>query len=116
MTTNPEALITKAYEAFNARDIDAVLSTMHPNVHWPNGWEGGYVNGYEEVRNYWSRQWKELNPIVQPKAFNKRIDGQLEVDVHQLVKDLQGNVLFEGMIKHVYTFKDGRIINMEIEK
>ena len=41
-------LITRAYEAFNARDIDALLSLMHPDVHWPNGWEGGYVEGITE--------------------------------------------------------------------
>lgn len=29
-------LLTKAYGAFNARDIDAALWMMHPDVDWPN--------------------------------------------------------------------------------
>ena len=33
------------YAAFNARDIDAALAGMHPEVDWPNGWEGGRVHG-----------------------------------------------------------------------
>jgi hypothetical protein len=109
-------LIKQAYSAFNARDIDTVLKVMHPKVNWSNGWEGGYVKGHDEVRNYWTRQWKELDPNVQPVAFKEKEDGQIEVEVHQIAKDLQGNVLFDGMVKHVYTIENGFITNMEIEK
>ena len=49
MTTQYQDLIKKAYSAFNRRDIYTVLSTFHPEDHWSNGWEGGYVNGYDEV-------------------------------------------------------------------
>jgi hypothetical protein len=38
------ALLITAYAAFNARDIDAVLALMQPNVTSPNGMEGGYVS------------------------------------------------------------------------
>jgi hypothetical protein len=114
--TQREELIQKAYAAFNERDIDQVLTTMHPDVHWPNGWEGGYVNGHEEVRNYWTRQWKELDPYVEPTAFNELPDGRLEVKVHQIVKDVQGNLLVDGIVKHVYTFRGDLITTMEIEE
>src|SRR6266404_555254 len=30
-------VLKKAYDAFNARDIDAALATMQPDVEWPNG-------------------------------------------------------------------------------
>ena len=109
-------LTKQAYTSFNARNIDAVLSVMHPDVNWPNGWEGGYVKGHDAVRNYWTRQWKELDPNVEPVAFKEQEDGQIEVKVHQIAKDLQGKVLFDGVVKHVYTIENGLIINMEIEK
>jgi ketosteroid isomerase-like protein len=32
-----QRLLRQAYVAFNARDIDAALATMHPDVEWPNG-------------------------------------------------------------------------------
>jgi hypothetical protein len=38
-----EALIRELYAAFNRRDIDRVLAAMHPDVLWPDGWEGGHV-------------------------------------------------------------------------
>ena len=39
MTTFEQDLLKKAYAAFNTRDIDGALSTMQPNVEWPNGME-----------------------------------------------------------------------------
>lgn len=35
-----QATLTKAYDAFNARNIDAVLALLHPDVDWENGMEG----------------------------------------------------------------------------
>jgi len=116
MTSLHQNLIKKAYEAFNARNIDAVLSLMHDDVHWPNGWEGGYVNGHEQVRDYWTRQWKELNPLVEPVSFTETADGKTEVLVHQLVKDIEGNLLADDMVKHIYTVDENLIKEMEIRK
>ncbi len=89
MAPQYENLIKKAYSAFNARDIDTALSTMHPDVQWPKAFEGGYINGHSEIREYWTRQWTEINPTVQPIRFNERQDGTLEIIVKQKVKDLE---------------------------
>ncbi len=115
MNQKYKEIIEQAYKAFNARDIDAVLSLMEPTVQWPNGWEGGYVHGHQEVRDYWIRQWKEIDPTVKPLSIKERTDGRIEVHVQQTVKDLQGNVLFDGLVKHVYTFdSNDKIKHMEI--
>ena len=111
-----EDILIRAYRLFNARNIDGVLLLMDPNVHWPNGWEGGYVEGHDEVRDYWIRQWKELNPVVKPVSFKENEDGKTEVAVHQVVKDMTGNLLFDGIVKHVYFIENGLIKSMEIEK
>lgn len=108
-------LIKKAYAAFNARDIDTALSTMHPDIEWPKAFEGGYVSGHDEIRVYWTRQWTEINPHVEPVGLNERQDGTLEISVQQLVKDLQGNQLFDGIVKHIYTVQDRLLRRMDIE-
>ncbi|MEC3880174.1 nuclear transport factor 2 family protein [Parapedobacter sp. 10938] len=115
MEKQTQDLIKKAYFAFNARDIDMALSTMHPNVQWPKAFEGGYVNGHPEIRKYWTRQWTEINPNVEPVEFNERQDGTLEIMVHQIVKDLAGNLMFDGRVKHMYTLQDGLLRRMDIE-
>ena len=115
MAVHIHNLIKKAYSAFNSRDIDTALSTFHPEVQWPKAFEGGYVSGHDEIREYWTRQWSEINPNVEPTGFNERQDGTLEVMVHQLVKDLEGNLMFDGVVKHIYTIQDDLLRRMDIE-
>ena len=109
-------LIRRAYAAFNARDIPAVLATLHPQVRWARAWEGDYATGHDEVRAYWQRQWQELDPHVEPTNINERNDGRLEITVQQVVKDKQGEIIFEGPVKHLYTLQDGLLQQMDIEQ
>lgn len=115
MKTQFTDLIKKAYSAFNERNIDKALSTMQPNVQWSKAWEGGYISGHEEIKQYWTRQWTEINPSVEPIGFIERQNGSLAVEVHQKVEDLEGNSMFDGMVKHIYTFEDNLIKTMNIE-
>lgn len=108
-------LIKQAYSAFNTRDIDTALSTMHPAIEWPKAFEGGYVKGHAEIRAYWTRQWTEINPVVNPLAYNERDNETMEILVHQLVKDLKGEVLFDGQVKHIYRIQDNLLRKMDIE-
>ena len=71
--------------------------------------------GHNEIRAYWTKQWTEVNPTVKPIGFNERENGSFEVTVHQNVKNLQDNLIFDGVIKQVYTFKDGLIKTKDIE-
>lgn len=115
MSNQFESLIHKAYTAFNERNIDNALSTMQKDVQWSKAWEGGYIVGHDEIRSYWTRQWTEINPKVEPAGFTERENGTLELKVHQIVKDLQGNLMFDGFVKHIYTFENGLIKTMDIE-
>jgi ketosteroid isomerase-like protein len=106
--------IRNLYSAFNARDIEACLAGMQPNVEWPNGMEGGTVCGRDGVRDYWMRQWSIINPHVDPVKVETDGRGRVVVDVHQVVHELDGKVLLDRMVEHVYTFDHGLIRSMEI--
>ncbi len=97
-------LLTAAYRDFNARRIDAVLARMHPDVEWANGMEGGHVYGQEAVRAYWTRQWRTLDPHVEPLRIEPDEKGRFIVEVHQVVRDLEGNVLVDTIVHHAYRF------------
>jgi hypothetical protein len=112
--TSAQRLLLTAYAAFNARDIDAALTTMHPNVEWPNGMEGGYVHGHDEVRRYWTRQWGLVDPHVEPQRFACDDTGRVVVDVKQVVRNLAGAVLVDTVVYHAYLIEDGLIRTMEI--
>ncbi len=107
-------LLTAMYAQFNAREMDAVLERLHPEVDWPNGMEGGRVLGREGVRAYWTRQWGMIDPHVEPVGFAVDETGDTVVSVHQVVRDLEGKVLVDQIVSHVYTIEDGLIRRMEI--
>jgi len=85
---NTQTLIAQAYSAFNHRDIASALALMTENVSWPKASEGGRVVGKEEIRSYWTRQWKGFDPHVEPLEVIDHEGGITEVKVHQLVKSL----------------------------
>jgi predicted ester cyclase len=109
-----EDLLRATYEAFNARDIDTVLRQMAPDVDWPNAWEGGRVVGHDAVRDYWTRQWAEIDPEVQPQAFRRLPDGRIEVTVHQVVRSRDGSVVSDGVVLHIYEFRGERVARMDV--
>lgn len=108
-----EELLRRAYAAFNARDIDRALAVMHPDVDWPNGMEGGRELGHEAVRAYWSRQFGLIDSHVEPESFDE-VDGKIVVQVHQVVRDVDGALLSDQRVEHVYTLRDGLIARMDI--
>jgi SnoaL-like domain len=109
-----EELLRATYKAFNARQIDDVLANLHPLVDWPNGMEGGRIHGREDVRDYWTRQWKMLDPHVEPITITEHATGETDVEVQQVVRDLAGNLLVDQIVHHVYTIRHGLIEKMEI--
>jgi hypothetical protein len=113
---NTEENLRSLYDAFNARDIDRTLAATSEDVDWPNGWEGGRERGQTAVRAYWERQWAEIDPRVEPVSIRTRPDGRIAVDVHQVVRDRQGELLSDGRVVHVYEIRDGLIVRMDIEE
>jgi hypothetical protein len=114
---DPEPLLRSAYLAFNARDIDAALELMHPEVDWPNAWEGGRVVGHAAVRDYWIRQFAAISSIVEPLNFTKESDGSIIVDVHQVVNDAHtGELLSDANVRHSYQLRDGMIARMDVSE
>lgn len=113
MATSHELLIA-AYGSFNSRDIDAVLAAMHRDVDWPNGMEGGRVHGHIGLRDYWMRQWSLIDPRVEPVGLESDNEGRTVVQVHQVVRDLDGKMITDRMIEHVYRIEDGLIRRMDI--
>jgi len=109
-----KTLIEQAYSAFNKRDIDGALALMTEDVSWPKASEGGRVVGKEKIRAYWTRQWGEFDPHVEPLAISEGDEGKVRVRVRQLVKSLQGDVLSDSEVLHVFTVNTGLIAAMDL--
>jgi hypothetical protein len=89
---------------------------MSENVSWPKASEGGRVVGKQEIRDYWTRQWAEFDPRVDVLEVVDRQAGETDVKVHQLVKNLKGEILSDTELWHVYTIANGLIERMDIKE
>jgi len=107
-------LLKHIYARFNARDMETVLAAMREDVMWANGMKGGHVHGRNGVREYWTRQWAMVDPRVDPVGFRTGPDGEVIVDVHQVVHDLEGKLLVDQMVIHIFRFENGLIQRFDI--
>ena len=53
---------------------------------------------------------------MKPLTFTPRPDGGVAVEVDQVVRDLEGGLLSEGPVVHVYLFRNRLIVRMDIEE
>lgn len=116
------ALVVRLYEAFNARDIPAVLAHLTADVAWANGMDGGYVHGHEGLRDYWTRQWAVVDPHVEPLHFDRHDDATISVTVSQTIRDLDGNPIVDAThglkdrsVVHVFRFRSGKVCRFDID-
>jgi hypothetical protein len=110
-----ELALRSAYIAFNAGDVEAAIKFMHPEVDWPNAWEGGRVIGRPAVRDYWRRQFVSIASKVEPKSFTEEPDGSISVEVRQIVHDSNtGELISDSRVRHRYRLDGELIMRMDV--
>jgi ketosteroid isomerase-like protein len=107
-------LLKQLYDRFNARDMESALALMRNDVIWANGQHGGYVYGRDGVRDYWTQQWKTIDPHVEPLRFSTGVDRAIVVVVAQVVRDLEGRTLAERRVNHSFHFQQELIRRFDI--
>jgi len=110
---NVDTFFEDLYKNFNDRKIDLVISKMTADVKWANGMEGGYVHGHEGVREYWTRQFKIISAKVLPLQIHREMD-LVKIKVHQVVHDMENNLLADEFVYHLFKLKDSKIAEFNI--
>ncbi|MBW4566326.1 MAG: nuclear transport factor 2 family protein [Mojavia pulchra JT2-VF2] len=113
MSSNQQFL-QNLYEAFNKGEIETIISVMHPEVKWANGVEGGFVYGRDAMREYWTNQYKVIQVQLETLKFETDENNRNVVTVHQVVRDLQGNLLADATIQQIFTIENSLISLYEI--
>ena len=113
MSSNQQFL-QNLYEAFNKGELETIISVMHPDVKWANGVEGGFVYGRDAVREYWTNQYKVIQVQLEILKFEMDEKNRNVATVHQIVRDLQGNLLADATVQQIFTIEDGLISLYEI--
>ena len=110
-----EQVIHQIYNGFNARDMEGVFALLTDDVAWANAMEGTHVHGKDAIRDYWTHQWSVIDPHVEPLKIAKAADGSLVVDVHQVVKNFEGQTLIDETVKHAFRLDGGRVQRFDIQ-
>lgn len=109
-----QRFLQNLYDAFNRREIETIISSMRSDVKWANGLEGGFVYGRDAVREYWTDQFKTIQPQLETLKFETDENNRNIVTVHQIIRDLQGNVLADATVRQIFTIENGLISVYEI--
>jgi hypothetical protein len=116
------------YTNFNNRNIEDVINKMTDNVIWANGMDGGYLFGHTRVREYWNKQFTVANSKVTPLKIgiqdavlemeqeNNLGDKIVRIQVHQVVHDLDNNLLADEIVFHTFLIQDKKIAEFHIGK
>jgi len=110
---NLDLFFKTLYNNFNDRKIDLVLQNMTANVKWANGMEGGYVYGHDGVKEYWTRQFSMISSNVTPLDIDTEND-LVKIKVHQIVHDLNGKLLADEFVYHIFHLKENKIAEFDI--
>ena len=113
MSSNQQFL-QNLYEAFNNRELETIISVMHLDVKWANGVEGGFVYGRDAVREYWTNQYNVIQVQLETLKFETDENNRNVVTVHQIVRDLQGNLLADTTVQQIFSIENGLIVLYEI--
>lgn len=110
---NLHSFFEELYRNFNARNIDLVISQMTDDIQWANGMDGGYVYGHAGVREYWTRQFSMVSSNVTPLKVEEE-NGVVKVQVHQVVHDLDNNLLADEIVEHFFHLSANKIAEFHI--
>ncbi|PSF27847.1 nuclear transport factor 2 family protein [Aphanothece hegewaldii CCALA 016] len=109
-----QQFLQNLYDAFNKREIETIISVMHPDVKWGNGVKGGFVYGRDAVREYWTNQFKVIQVQLETLKFETDQNNRNVVTTHQIVRDWQGNLLFRATIEQIFIIENGLISVYEL--
>ena len=108
------ALLAKAYDAFNARDLTALAATFHEAVEWPDILEGGTLSGRPTVIAYFGRQLELMIPDARIIRTREEPPDRLLADIQYAVRSLQGRLWSDTAATLAYDFHDGLIVRMTV--
>lgn len=116
MSSDNTAILSRIYEAFEARDFLAFFNLLSPDVHitqCPDVPWGGVYHGLEEAKVFFGKVTTYLEDHV---AIERLVDGSDRIAVvgrgHGTIRAT--GCRFDVPIMHLWEFRDGLAIRLEI--
>jgi hypothetical protein len=67
------------------------------------------VYGRDAVREYWTNQYNVIQVQLETLKFETDENNRNVVTVHQIVRDLQDNLLADMTVQQIFTIEDGAL-------
>jgi hypothetical protein len=109
--TNKERLLA-AYAPYNRQDSQALLDLVSEDVDWP---DSSARHGKAGLRAYWTRQRAVTRTHDESGEITDLSLDRSGVRIHQVVRALDGTTISEGSFEHLYRFRGGLIVRMDIQ-
>jgi len=109
-----ETRLNSLFDAFNKKDPEAGAAVLHPDVSWSNILGDQRLEGREAVQQMWATQFGRFNSHVSLLAVTPEGDEQVRARVYYVVQGLDGKVFTEEPAEHLFRFKDGLIVRMDL--
>ncbi len=110
-----QAVLEEAYRAFNARDLAAIRTVLHPDVIWPDTLEdGASLVGREATLGQFARIFATIAPHIDLIRVLEETADALRVESQYSVESLDGRVWTDNRATLIYHFRDGRLSGMTV--
>jgi len=110
-----QAVLEKAFEAFNARDLAGIRAALHPEVIWPDTLESGppFV-GREAAMAQFAHIFATIVPNIELIRVLEEGANTLTVEAQYSVESPDGHVWTDTRATLTYHFRDGLLSGMTI--
>lgn len=113
--TDREARIADLLTALNAQDFEAGIALLHPDVDWQDAMNGGRRKGPAAVAAYWTEVYSLITSgtsIIECRLIG---DDRIAARMLHSITDKKGKLWSEESMTHLFTFKDGLIVRMDLD-
>lgn len=107
------ATIDALWPALTARDLDAVVALLHPDVDWQDNLNGGRRVGRDAVRAYLSEVMATVVIVSTPIDIMPSGPDRYLARVNHVVRNQDGQLWGQEIVSHVLMLRDGLIVRMD---
>jgi ketosteroid isomerase-like protein len=111
-------IVEQLYEAWNRRDLEAILAFTHPEAEYVNSpfaVEPGTRRGHTEISEVFRKQWEGLGPDARQQVDRAYPEGDEVITAARVTRSMPGSdAQIENRVAVRWTFRGGLVIRFEV--
>ena len=107
------AVVDALWPALTARDLDAVIALLHPDIDWQDNLNGGRRVGRDAVRAYLSEVMATVAIVSTPISIMPSGPDRYLARVNHVVRNRDGQLWGQEVVSHVLVLREGLIVRVD---